>query len=122
MRIAVPVDRKDINANIFEHFGRAPYYCIITIENREVKNIEFYPNPAIEDHAPGDVPSFLASKKVDTLITMGIGRRAKYFFDQLNITVITGASGKVTEIIKKFLEGELKSIPYEPERKWHDMH
>lgn len=122
MRIAIPVDSNDINANIFEHFGRAPYYCVVTIENNDIKSIDFYPNPAINDHAPGDIPNFLAAKKVNVLIAMGIGRRAIYFFDQLNIKVITGASGKLSDIIKRFIKSELKSVPYEPKRKWRDEH
>ena len=121
MKIAIPVDRNDDDANVFEHFGRAPYYCIVTIgNNNEIESIEFYQNPAVDEHEPGDLPSFLASKKVNVLIAMGIGRRAMYYFDQLGIRVITGAGGRVTDVVKKFLEGKLESTPYEPEHKWHD--
>ena len=30
MRIAIPVDEKDIGTNVCESFGRTPYYLIMT--------------------------------------------------------------------------------------------
>ena len=122
MRIAIPSDGDNMDAQIFEHFGRAPYYMIIDIENREIKNVEAIPNPSVESHNPGDLPMMLAEKKVDVLITRGVGRRAIAYFQELGINVIRGAYGKIGEIVEKFIKGELYSTPYQPEKKWKDEH
>ncbi len=122
MKVAIPASGNDNNAEVFEHFGRAPFYCIATIENNEIKSIEFLPNPAIESHAPGEIPSYLASRGVDTLICLGLGGRARYFFNELGINVITGVRGRIREVLEKYLRGEIKSVDYTPSRKWHDEH
>lgn len=120
LKIAIPCTGNSVEAEVFEHFGRAPYYCILTVDENEIRDIEFYKNPAIEEHAPGDIPSFLHSKGVNVLIAMGVGRRAIYYFNELGIEVITGASGKIIDVVKRYIKGELESVPYEPSRKWHE--
>jgi len=120
LRIAVPVDRNNENCNIFEHFGRAPFYVIIDVENNEILNVESFPNPSVSDHTPGEIPSTLASKGVNVLICMGVGKRAIYHFQNLGIQVITGARGKIKEVIESYLRNELVSKPYEPDKKWHE--
>lgn len=122
MRIAIPSEGDNIDAHVFEHFGRAPYYMIINIENREIKNVKAVPNPSVESHNPGDLPMMLAEEKVDILITRGVGRRAVAYFQELGIDVITGAYGKIREIVEKFIKGELFSTPYHPEKKWSEEH
>ncbi len=121
IKIALPADGADLTSNIFEHFGRAPYFLIITIENNEIKNVEAIPNPSINSHMPGEIPRLLISKGVSVLIVRGIGRRARYYLQQSNIEIITGAEGKIIDIVKAYVRGELKSIPYEPEKKWHEI-
>jgi len=122
MRIAIPANGNSLDAYVYEHFGRAPYYIIIDVDNNEIKNVEVIQNPAIHEHAPGQIPSLLASKGVNILIARGVGPRAQMFFQQLGIQVITGAFGRIREVIDAFLRGELKSMPYEPMTKWPGRH
>jgi len=119
LRIALPVDRNAEDATIFEHFGRAPYYMLVDIENGKIRKIEFIKNPMI-DHRPGDIPNMLRYHGVNTLICRGIGRRARTFFQQYGIEIITGAGGKALDAIKMFLEGKLISREYIPRQRWHE--
>jgi len=107
MRIAIPCINDDgLNSEISMHFGRSPYYAFIDIEDNEIKNIEVKPVPFAE-HRPGDLPNFVKENKGDIVIAYGMGGRAIDFFNQLGIKVVTGAQGKVGEIIKAFLEEKL---------------
>ena len=78
------------------------------IENGDIKEVEVIKNPFIE-HSPGDVPNFLKQKGVNVILAYGMGRRARMFFDSMKIAVVTGAQGKVEEVIKSYLKGTLSS-------------
>ncbi len=120
MRVAIPSYECDLNSNVFEHFGRAPCYIIIDIENGEIRSVNYIENPNIEEHSPGEIPRLLHENNVDVLIARGVGRRAIFFFSELGINVITGATGRIKDIIEKFIRGELYSTPYEPREKWRN--
>ncbi len=107
MRIAIPSKNADgLESEVEEHFGRARYYTIIEIENRKIKQVEVVEYP-YETHNPGDIPEFLHEHNVDTVISYGMGRRAQMFFRELGIETITGASGKIGELINRFLSNTL---------------
>jgi len=105
MRIAIPIEGELVSP----HFGRCPSYLIVDIEGGEVKNKEIVPNPTYEEHQAGVVPRFLREKGVQCIITGGMGPRAEEIFRRWGIEVIKGVSGKVDEVIEKFLKGELES-------------
>ena len=118
MKIAVPIEEVNgLESRICEHFGRAPYFAIVTVEGEEAK-IDVYENPALQDHRPGLLPEMLRSLGVEKLIARGVGRRAEILFNELGIEVIKGVSGTLGEALERFLEGTLTGNPdYEPEDK-----
>ncbi len=120
MRIAIPsIDDKGLDSFVGEHFGRSPFYTIVDIEKSEIKNVKAIKTP-FGSHSPGDIPNFLFSQKVNVIIARGIGWRAKDWFKKLGIQVITGASGKIRDIVQSFIKGELVSTPYEPKERFHE--
>jgi len=120
MIIAVPVsENKGENSIISEHFGRAPYYAFVETEKDGIKSINVEENP-FSSHDPGDIPSYLESKGTDVVITQGVGRRAKAYFEQLRIEVVTGANGTVEELAKAYINGSLRSVDYTPREKFHE--
>ena len=59
MKIAVPsTGPEGLESEISMHFGRAPYYTFVEIENGEIKNVETIAVPFAE-HGPGDLPNFV---------------------------------------------------------------
>jgi len=108
MRIALPISDEDgLESNIFEHFGRAPYYLLVDIEDNEIEGTEIIQNFYKDTHGPGSIPSFLAKNGVNILICERVGIRAREFFDRYGIKVLTGFSGKVKDILDKYLKGEI---------------
>jgi len=107
MRIAIPsLDDRGIEGEISMHFGRSPYYTFVDIEDGEIKNIEVFPI-SYENHKVGELPNFVKEHGGEIVIAYGMGQRAVDFFNQLGIEVITGAVGKIKDIIKDFIKGNL---------------
>jgi len=123
MRIAIPSnDNKGLEGYIGEHFGRVAYYVFVDIKDNKIINVEVEENPSAMSHAAGQIPQYLKSRGVDVVIAMGMGFRARQWFEQLGIKVITGAQGKIKDIIDDYLKGKLKSVPYEPKHRFHELY
>jgi predicted Fe-Mo cluster-binding NifX family protein len=86
MKIAIPTEGEEVSP----HFGRAPEFTLIEIEEGRIAKREKIANPG---HQTGFLPSFLSDQGVTHVVTGGAGQRA----------------GKVDEVIEKILQGSLKS-------------
>ncbi len=100
MIIAIAADGNEVSM----HFGRCEKYVLYEIKNKEIINKKEILNPG---HKPFFLPKFLANKNVNVLITGEIGPRAIDMFNSLNIKVISGVNGKIENVIKRYLRGEL---------------
>lgn len=119
MKIAIPVlENEGKDSIISEHFGHAPYFAFIEIENNEIKSIEIEANP-YEEHGPGVIPKYVKSKGAEIIIVRGIGGRALGFFNELGIKVIRGAQGSIENIIKDYISGKLVDSEYTVKEKYH---
>lgn len=101
MKIAIPND----SGKVAVHFGRAPKFTIVEIEDGEVIEKKEIDNPG---HKPGYLPKFFNEKGIEIMIASGIGKRAISLFDKFNVKVISGVEGEIEEVIDKYLEGELE--------------
>jgi predicted Fe-Mo cluster-binding NifX family protein len=101
LKIAISSDPGMVSA----HFGRAPEFIIITIENNRVKEKKILQNPG---HTMGSIPQFINEQGAKCMISGGMGPRAIDFFHQYDIDVIIGVSGKIEDVIEKFLNGTLE--------------
>jgi len=101
MKIAISTDAGFVSA----HFGRCPSFTIAEIEEEKILKIEEINNPG---HQPAFLPNFLAERGVKYIICGGMGNRAQMLFAEKNITPIIGVTGKIEEVIEKFVKGQLK--------------
>ena len=121
VKVAIPSTKgSGLEDVIFEHFGHAPYFTFVEVEDGEVKKVEVVKNPYEGFHSPGELPSFLKENGVSVLICMGIGFRAKAFFEEYGIKVYTGATGRIEDVLSDYVKGVLKSREYEVRRKWNE--
>ena len=91
--------------SVSQHFGRAPDFTFVSIENNQVVEKTVLPNPG---HEIGSIPRFINEQGAKCMVVGGIGHRAIGFFDQYGIEVIRGVVGKVDDVIVKILEGTLE--------------
>ena len=119
MKIAIPVmEDNERMSSISEHFGHAPYFAFIELNDSNEYAVDILANP-MSDHAPGDVPGYLAKRNVQLLIARGIGGRAIQYFDQFGIQVIRGASGNIGQIMEQLINNRLSDTNYEVKDKHH---
>ena len=60
-------------------------------------------------HRPGFLPNFLKEAGVNVVISGGMGASAQQLFAQNNIQVIVGAEGPCDDVVRQYLNGNLKS-------------
>lgn len=109
MRIAFAAeDGNGLDAVLSQHFGRCPYYIFVDVEGEEVKDVKAVHNPFYHEHGqPGQVPEFIYDQGVDVMVAGGMGHRAMDFFEKFGIDVVTGASGRVRDVLEDYLKGRL---------------
>lgn len=109
MRIAISADDGNgLDSVVSPHFGRCPYFVLVDVEGREVKEVKAISNPYYGHHQPGQVPGFIHDHKADVMLTGGMGGRAIAFFQQLGIQAATGAAGTVRHTLEQYLGGGLR--------------
>jgi len=112
MRVVIPTSTPDgLLAKRGAHFGKAPFYVIVDIENKEIKDISFTQNPGHAGGACGNAVANIQSLGADALIVAGIGGRPLEGFRQDGIKVyFDNVSPTVEEAIRKLINGEIEEI------------
>jgi predicted Fe-Mo cluster-binding NifX family protein len=110
MKIAVATDDdRGLEAVLSQHFGRCPYYVVVDIDEGEIKGVKTVQNPFYGSHGqPGEVPTFIKNLGAQAIIAGGMGPRAIGFFEQFGIQAVTGVSGMVKEVVRAFVDGQIK--------------
>ncbi len=103
-------DNLGLDAKISAHFGRCPFYTFIEVEEGEIVEVLSVPNPAIQDHQPGQIPQFIAEQGCDIIVSGGMGPRAQEWFLSLGVKPFIGVTGKVKEVLPLIIEGKLKPL------------
>lgn len=86
------------------HFGHAPVFLVVTIEDGRVLSREEHPNPG---HVPGALPKWLAGLGATCVVAGGMGEQARRLFEASGIRVVVGASGNVEQVLETYLSGTL---------------
>ena len=108
-RVAVSVDDSNgLDSVVSAHFGRCPYYILVDLDDREVRQVSAVANPNYGRHAPGTVPTFIQNQGADVMLAGGMGRRAIALFQEYGIQAVTGAAGSVRHALEQYLGGELQ--------------
>jgi predicted Fe-Mo cluster-binding NifX family protein len=96
------------------HFGRCPYFMLIDVEGRDVKNVQAVENPYFNGHVPGAVPQFISTQNVNVMIAGGMGPKAVQMFEGFGIEVATGVGGVVQNVLEAYLDGRVSgTVPCE---------
>ncbi|PAB60419.1 NifB/NifX family molybdenum-iron cluster-binding protein [Anaeromicrobium sediminis] len=102
MKIAIAKDGNMVSG----HFGHCEGFEVFNVDGKEIKGREFLQNPG---HKPGFLPRYLGEKGMDVIIAGGMGATAQELFAENGVNVVVGASGNLEDVIKRYLDGEVKS-------------
>ena len=110
MKIALATDdNRGLEAVLSHHFGRCPYYVLVDIDGKEIKEVTAAQNPFYESHGqPGEVPNFIKNLGAQVIIAGGMGPKAIGFFEQFGIQAITGVSGMVGGVVKAYMNSQIE--------------
>jgi predicted Fe-Mo cluster-binding NifX family protein len=105
VRIVVPVERPDLNAQVDQRLGRARHFLIV---NSEDLSWEAFENTEGSDATQGagiQAARVIASKSPDVVLAGNCGPKAFRALQAAGIKVCVGVKGTAAEAVKGFLEG-----------------
>ena len=109
MRICIPTETNEGKAaKAYSHFGSAPYFTIVDTEKDTVEII----NNANQHHSHGmcQPMNALIGKKIDAVVTGGMGGRAVQKLNEGGIKAYRAIPGTVSDIVIQFTKGGLEEI------------
>ncbi|MGA7874891.1 MAG: NifB/NifX family molybdenum-iron cluster-binding protein [Desulfoferrobacter sp.] len=108
MKIALSVNRPNIEGEIDPRFGRCLYFIFVEPETMQYE-VEENPNLGAASGAGISTAQFVASKGAKVLITGNIGPNAYKVLSAADIEMFTGVSGGIRDVIDAYKSGDLKS-------------
>jgi predicted Fe-Mo cluster-binding NifX family protein len=104
MRIAIPL----ADGKLSMHFGHCERFALIDVDPTEKKILKREDIEA-PPHEPGLLPKWLAERGASTIISGGMGQRARGLFAERGIQVVVGAPADTPErLIGDHLAGTLQ--------------
>jgi predicted Fe-Mo cluster-binding NifX family protein len=124
-RIMMPVeDEAGLDAQVAHHFGKAPYFAIIELdESQKTPKVKIEPNRS--EHmvgAPGHSHESFLALKPDVVIAYAMGPGALNTFLGAGVTVLEATSLTVKGNLESFKEGKLKELASVCEHAHHHEH
>jgi len=111
-KVIVPVsDRNGLNAGIAEHFGRAPFYVTVTLDNDgKVENVETVENKGEHFGGKGHMHEHILERKPNAIITFGMGPRGLTGFQEAGVAVLKANADIVKDVIASYNDDQLQEL------------
>jgi len=111
-RIVIPtLDKNGLNAQLSEHFGRAPYFTVVDIDkNGCVTDQKTIANESEHFGGVGNPPDRILQFKPNALITYGMGPKALTIFQNAKVAVLRTSANTVREVITAYNKNELEEL------------
>jgi predicted Fe-Mo cluster-binding NifX family protein len=106
MKIAISATGPALDAEVDPRFGRCRYFIIADPETMEFEAID---NSGVASGGGAGIAAAqeIASREISALLTGNCGPNAHQVLSAAGIKVITGASGKIEDVIEDYRAGKL---------------
>ncbi|MRG77256.1 MAG: dinitrogenase iron-molybdenum cofactor biosynthesis protein [ANME-2 cluster archaeon] len=113
MKICVTSNGPTMDASVDPRFGRCQYFVFVDSETMEY---EAMPNPSIGASSGAGIQAAqtVADKGASVVITGQVGPNAIQTLGATDISIVTGASGTVSDAIEQYKSGRLQAAPAAP--------
>lgn len=121
MKICIPTETNEGKAaEVYGHFGSAAYFTIFDTENDSVEIII----NANQHHSHGmcHPMNALTGKKIDAVVSVGMGARAVQRLNEAGIKAYRAIPGTVADIANQFTKGGLEEITVQNACSQHGCH
>jgi len=111
-RVIVPTENQEgLNAQLAEHFGRAPYYTVVDLEeNGEVSNVQTFPNVGEHAGGMGFSHDHILEYKPNAIIVYGMGPRGLDSFQSAGVAVLKANADTVNKVISAYKNDSLPEL------------
>ena len=111
-RIAVPSeDQQGLNSHLGQHFGRAPYYTVVDLDdNGTVSNVKTVANKGEHFGGVGEAHAQLLELEPDAIVAYGMGPRGLMSFQNAGIAVLKANADTVGEVVAAYKENKLQEL------------
>jgi len=109
MRICIPVEKNEgENSKVYGHFGSAPCFVIYDIEKKSIEAID----NANQHHTHGACNPLgaIEGKKVDIVVTGGMGMGAVMKLNAGGIKVYRSTLATVKDVVEEFAKGNMVEL------------
>ncbi len=122
-KLCIPTTgRGGLEDTVGEHFGRVPTFTLV---DAETGAIEILDNTSEHMGGAGLPAELLARAGVDVVLCSGLGRRAIQLLSDAGVSVRTGMTGTVAEVVAAWKGGSLSEAGESDactRRAFHDRH
>jgi predicted Fe-Mo cluster-binding NifX family protein len=111
-RIVIPAeDGNGLDARLSEHFGRAPYFIVVELnEDGSILNVQAVSNESEHFGGSGRPPDRLLQLKPNAVITYGMGPRALSIFQEAKVAVLKANADTVKEVVEAHRQDRLEEL------------
>ena len=112
VRIVVPtLDEKGLDAQVAEHFGRAPYFTIVDLDDEgEVVSLKAVLNTGEHAGGAGLTHDNILALEPSAVIVYGMGPRGLLTFQNAGVAVLKANADTVKEIVDSYNEDGLNEL------------
>lgn len=111
-RIVIPVlDESGLDAKLSEHFGRAPYFAVVEIdESGRVKSQKTVSNIGEHFGGSGQRGDFILGLRPNAIIAYGMGPRGINIYQGAQVAVLRANANSVRKVIEAYSRNELEEL------------
>jgi len=110
-RVVIPAeDGNGLNARLSEHFGRAPYFIIVELEEGNILNVQVVPNEGEHFGGFGRPADRILQLGPNVVITYGMGPRALSIFQEAGIAILRASADTVKDVVEAYRQDKLEEL------------
>ena len=112
VRIVIPMlDESGVNARLSEHFGRAPYFAVIDLdESGGISSQRTVANTSEHFGGKGRPPDRILQLRPNALITYGMGPQALSTFQEAKVAVLRANTNTIGAVLRAYNEDQLQEL------------
>ncbi len=112
VRIVIPViDESGLDAQLSEHFGRAPYFAVVEVDEKgHVVSQKTVANVGEHFGGSGRRADFILQLKPNAIITYGMGPRGLSIYQDVRVAVLRANANTVRKVVEAYNKNELEEL------------
>ena len=110
-KVVIPVsDRNGLNARIAEHFGRAPFFAVLNLDDKKIESVETVENRGEHCGGQGQMHNHIMELKPNAVIAFGMGPRGLNGFQEAGIAVLKANTDTVKAVVDSYMNDKLQEL------------